>query len=227
MKSRPIVEEFVLPTPEFEEIVLAPRLELGGRTSEEKIAGLISLGRPIVMPVKSNAVRDKQLSAFLAGEEESSRFDLVHVVLSFHPSNELLENVVVSLSLSHRGSPHIPAPIAWSLSPTKVTTSTSKVDRVGLTARLGIVSYQAGQTSQTSAEEPFLVAVGERESDPEWRFTGTRRRPLVGVQALSTIVQAPVYVRVCADLLVAATVRGPVGLIRYRAELTHEYSHFE
>jgi hypothetical protein len=225
MSNGPVVEEVTLPAPILEQVALEPRSELGGRTSEERIAGLISLGRPIAMPVRPEIVKDKQLRAFLTGEKRSSRFAFVHIVISFHPSSQLLESVVVSLSLSHREGPQVPAPIAWSLSPVKVTTPGTVVDKVGLTAKLGVASYEASQTSEASKEDAFLVAVGERESDPEWRFTGTRKRPLVGVHGLSTVVQAPAGVQVFADLLVAATIRRPLGLTRYRAELAHDYSH--
>jgi len=133
--------------------------------------------------------------------------------------------VIVGLYLSHSGDSTIPQPIAWSLWPAKIVTRTTVTDRIGFTAKLVMVSYQESQTSETSVEEPFLLARGKRESDPEWRFTGTRQRPLVGMQALSAVIQAPKDLQVSANFMVAATIRGPLGLVRYRGDLKHEYSH--
>src|SRR5512144_2686230 len=128
MAQPPTVEEIIFTIERLEPVVLAPRLELGGRTSQERIGDLISLGRPIVMPVHPQIVKDKQLRAFLLSEKRNSRFSLVHIVLSFHPTSQSLESVVVSLSLSHRKGPQVPSPIAWSLSPAKLTSPRGIVD---------------------------------------------------------------------------------------------------
>ncbi|MGY4991903.1 hypothetical protein [Streptomyces nigrescens] len=222
-----VVEELQVPKPTMEDVILEPRLELGGRTAEERVAGLISLGRPIVQPLESDVVEDRQLKQFMEGIGASNRFAAVHIVISFHGEGRSLEGVVVALSLSHEGAPEIPAPIAWSLSPLKVAKATSIVGRIGLTAKLGIVSYEMSRASESSVDEPFLIAVGERESDPEWHFVGSKRNPIAGVHTLSAIIQASAKIRVHAGLLVAATIRSRFGLVRYRAQLRHNHSQLE
>lgn len=222
-----VVQEIVLPTPSMEDVVLSPRLELGGQVRDEKLTGLISLGRPEQIPIRSREINDEKLRKFVEQEAGTSRFVLFHIVVSFHPTNQVLEKVVVGLSLSRADANSSRPPIAWSLWPTKMSNTYSFTGKIGFTAKLGILSYEVAQASQSSLDKPFLVAVGERESDPEWQFTGSKQRPLVGIYPLSAVVQAPISGHVLADLLVAATLRGRFGLLRYRAELSHDYAHLE
>lgn len=222
-----VVQEIPLPTATLEDVVLTPRLELGGQVSDEKLTGLISLGRPEHIPIRPREIKDEELRKFVEHEARTSRFVLMHIVVNFHPTPQVLEKVVVGLSLSNAdGSSNAP-PIAWSLWPAKMSSPSSSTGKIGFKADLRILSYEATQESQSSLDKPFLVAVGERESDPEWQFTGSKQRPLVGIYPLSSVIQAPIPGRVRANLLVAATLRGRLGLVRYRADLAHDYSHLE
>jgi hypothetical protein len=227
MPEYPVVQEIVLPTPILEDVILSPRRELGGHTSAEKLAGLISLGRPLIIPIQPSEIENRELRNFVEWESGASRFVLLHIAVSFHPSDQLLVAVSVSLSLSNSDATSDPDPIAWSLWPSKMTTNLKLTEKIGFTAKLGLLSYQMGQDTETSVGDPFLVALGERESNPEWRFTGSRQDPLVGIHFLSAVIQAPLGVRAIANVLVAATVRGRLGLTQYRADLKHDYSRLE
>ncbi|MGW2926093.1 hypothetical protein ACWC8S_14380 [Streptomyces fungicidicus] len=222
-----VVQEIPQPTAALEDVVLTPRLELGGQVSSEKLTGIISLGRPQYIPIRPREIKDEELRQFIEHEARTSRFVLIQIVASFHPTPQLIEKVVVGLSLSNVDGNSKPPPIAWSLWPTKMTSTSSSTGKIGFKADLRILSYEATQESQSSLDRPFLVAVGERESDPEWQFTGSKQRPLVGIYPMSAVIQAPISGRARAGLLLAATLRGRLGFVRYRADLAHDYSHLE
>ena len=61
-----------------------------------------------------------------------------------------------------------------------------------LTAKLMLVEAGLEYTpEQSSREELFVVGMGERDSDPEWRFSATASTPLVGDESLTLIVRVP------------------------------------
>ncbi|MEV6318047.1 hypothetical protein [Streptomyces sp. NPDC051776] len=98
-----------------------------------------------------------------------------------------------------------------------MTTST----HLKLTAKLMLVEAGVECTPEKdSREELFVIGMGERDSDPEWRFSATASTPLVGDESLALIVRVPAGVPALAHITMAATIKQRrLGLIPYRAEL--------
>ncbi|RSS36443.1 hypothetical protein [Streptomyces sp. WAC08241] len=207
------------------DLTLLPTLLLRAPAPPPPLTGRISLGTPVVRPLTGAqaAEGDGDWGAFL--ESEADRYDylLLSLVCSFRPSTDgaPFTDAGIGIRLEAPGLPADHQPIAWSLSPKRRAVPAAPSGSLTLTANLVLVDagveYSPGGGGQ---EKLFVVGMGERDSDPEWRFTATPDTPLVGDESLALIVRTPAGAPARAHVTVAATVRQRrLGLIPYRAEL--------
>ncbi|MFJ7059969.1 hypothetical protein ACIQVA_19990 [Streptomyces microflavus] len=208
------------------DIELVPMLLLRTPIPQPPLTGRISLGTPVVRPVTPTqaAEGDGDWVEFLESQADQYDYLLLSLVCSFRPSPDgtPFVDAGIGIRLEAPGQPADRQPIAWSISPKKralpVTPSSAQLK---LTAKLMLVEAGMEYTpEQGSNEELFVVGMGERDSDPEWRFSATAGTPLVGDESLALIVRLPTSVPARAHITMAATVKQRrLGLIPYRAEL--------
>ncbi|MEI7031675.1 hypothetical protein [Streptomyces pratensis] len=207
------------------DLTLVPALLLQGPALQPALTGRISLGAPVVRPLSGvqAAEGDGDWGGFL--ESQSAHYDylLLSLVCSFRPSPEgaPFTDAGIGIRLEAPGQPVERQPIAWSISPKKRTVPVAPSGSLALTANLMFIDAGVEFTPHEGGrEELFVVGMGERDCDPEWRFTATPDTPLVGDEALALVVRTPAGAPAQAHITVAATVRQRrFGLIPYRAEL--------
>ncbi|MFJ5932859.1 hypothetical protein [Streptomyces sp. NPDC093071] len=204
---------------------LVSTLLLQTPTPQPSLTGRISLGAPVVRPLTGMqaAEGDGDWGEFLDAQSAHYDFLLLSIVCSFRPSSEgtPFANAGIGVRLEAPGQSDDRQPIAWSISPKRRAVPVAPSGSLTLTANLMLVDAGMEFTPhQGGREELFVVGMGERDSDPEWRFTATPDTPLIGDESLSLIIRTPAGVPTQAHIAVAATVKQRrLGLIPYRAEL--------
>ncbi|WP_327417291.1 hypothetical protein [Streptomyces sp. NBC_01233] len=207
------------------DLTLVPTLLLQTPTPQPRLTGRISLGAPVVRPLTGvqAAEGDGDWGAFL--ESQADRYDylLLSLVCSFRPASDgaPFTDAGIGIRLEAPDEPADRQPIAWSISPKRRAVPVPPSGSLTLTANLMLVDAGVEFTPHQGGQEKlFVVGMGERDSDPEWRFTATPGTPLVGDESLALIVRTPAGTPTRAHVTVAATVRQRrLGLIPYRAEL--------
>ncbi|MFJ2186418.1 hypothetical protein ACIOJE_00475 [Kitasatospora sp. NPDC087861] len=211
--------------PVLRDVELSPVPRLNTPTASASLRGRVSLGVAAVrrLTAEQAAQGDEEWLDFLESESAHSDYLLLSLVCAFRPSDN--DDPFVDAGLGIRlEAPDEPAdrqPIAWSIAPKKRLAPGGGVGgRIALTAKLAIIESTLDVTPNQQQEQLFLVGMGERDSDPEWRFKATSSVPLIGDETLTVVVKAPTGATVRAHVSVAATVRQRrLGLIPYRAEL--------
>ncbi|MCX5341904.1 hypothetical protein [Streptomyces atratus] len=207
------------------DIDLVPTLLLQTPTPQPLLTGRISLGTPVVRPLNATqaAEGDGDWVEFLESQADQYDYLLLNLVCSFRPSPDgtPFVDAGIGIRLEAPGEPADRQPIAWSISPKKQALPVTPSAQLSLTAKLMFVEAGVEYTPQQDGrEELFVVGMGERDSDPEWRFSATAGTPLVGDESLALIVRVPTGVPARAHITMAATVKQRrLGLIPYRAEL--------
>lgn len=207
------------------DIDLVPTLLLGTPTPQPSLTGRISLGTPVVRPLTAAqaAEGDEDWADFLESQAGQYDYLLLSLVCSFRPSPDgtPFVDAGIGIRLEAPGEPADLQPIAWSISPKKRAFPVTPSTQLKLTAKLMLVEAGVEYTpEQGGREELFVVGMGERDSDPEWRFSATSGTPLVGDESLALIVRVPAGVPARAHITLAATVKQRrLGLIPYRAVL--------
>lgn len=115
--------------------------------------------------------------------------------VSFRPApDELLERVLFSVLMQNRGEEDEQVPVAFALEPQRLV-SGAYTTRSGVTfgARAGTstvgLSAEASQSEEMEIRQPFVVAAGEGESDPEWRYRRTKTMELDGAHEMAMLVK--------------------------------------
>lgn len=196
-----------------------------GEPARPPLRGRISLGTPLVRRLTAAQATegDEDWLDFL--ESQSGQYDylLLSLVCSFRPSvdGSPFADAGIGIRLEAPGEPVARQPIAWALLPKKRALPVASAAHLTLTARLMFVEAGVEYTPDPNGrEELFVVGMGERDSDPEWRFTATAGTLLVGDETLALIVRVPAGVPAQALITIAATVRQRrLGLIPYRAQI--------
>ncbi|MFF2142086.1 hypothetical protein [Kitasatospora sp. NPDC058190] len=210
--------------PVLRDVELSPVPRLNTPTTSASLRGRVSLGVAAVCRLTAEQATqgDEEWLDFLESESAHSDYLLLSLVCAFRPSDN--DDPFVDAGLGIRlEAPDEPAdrqPIAWSIAPKKRLAPAGRVGRIALTAKLAIIESTLDVTPNQQQEHLFLVGMGERDSDPEWRFKPTSSVPLIGDETLTVVVKAPAGATVRAHVSVAATVRQRrLGLIPYRADL--------
>lgn len=208
-------------TPQID-VDLVPRIELGADNGSA-LPRRLSLGEPVIFALPPSAVDDgSPLGEYLRAEARTSSYYLLDLVVNLRPGKgESFVELGVGVRLSGDDATQ-EQPIAWSLSPQRSAVPSPVKRTIGLTVKAVIVEPKVEQQTETTREETFVVAYGQRESTFEWRYQPAGRLPLDGPLQMHAILKAPVGVTVQADIVVAATLQLPSSVLtrrRYRAEL--------
>lgn len=211
------------PTPLQEiDLVEVPRLQ--SPAPQRRVEGRVSLSTAVVhaLTAEEAAAGEAEWLGFLTAEAPHSDYLLLSLTCAFRPpaNGDPFADAAVGVLLESPGEPADRQPIAWSVSPKKRSHPVERATTVGLTARLAIVETTLEVTPGQGREEIFVIGMGERDSDPEWRVKATGRHPLIGDETFTLIVKAAAGAPVQAHLTVAATIKHRrFGLIPYRADL--------
>lgn len=209
-----------LPGSELVPVVLEARAELHGRLDKAELqTRRVSVGEPQAMPLRPEDLADGPAGEFL--RQQAAAFWLLNLTISFYPEpKEPVDSAAIGLLLSHDGPAGSATPIAWSIWPTKLGAPASQCSTIAVTAKLGLVEPQLSRSTTRESENPFLLGLGERQCDPEWRFRRISGHDIEGIHRLAAIIRAPREVRVTAGVTVAASIcRRVAGLVRYRAAI--------
>jgi hypothetical protein len=188
------------------------------------LEGRVTLGGPLALPLTPDQITDDPvLRAYVEQEAAHSVYHLVHLSLSFagQPGAPRLTSAKIELKLSSTSTGT--EPIAWSMTPLRVT-DTTQMERgftLGPSLKLSEMEASVGEIKQTvtgSRTEVFLQALRELQPDPAWEFTRTRDMDLYGSYRLIMVVRAPLDGATSLSSTVRAATR--TGLLRkYRREL--------
>ncbi len=199
------------------------RGERGNGSSILPLAGRITLGGPYAVPVTPDYVADDpDLRTFVKTEAAHRVYHVVHMSVSFaaEPARPRLYRTAIELRLSGATTP---APVAWSMSPLRVTDSVQveRSFRLGPELKLHDADMSVGEVEQKASwqrTEVFLQAQRVLQSDPAWEFTRTKTMSLYGSYRLIMVVRAGRDETTSIGGTVRAATRGNL-LRRYRREL--------
>lgn len=155
---------------------------------EADLTARLRIGGPLVVPIsESDVAGDPDLLALMRYETASHRFHAVHVACTFTPQgDERFIRAWVGFELT---SDEGEAPIAWSMTPDKLTHPLKLTGSVELGADVKFVGMKSTGTQEREIDEAYLVAINLLRADPTWEFSATPSQPLDVSQRLSLIVQ--------------------------------------
>ncbi|MFI9559085.1 hypothetical protein [Nonomuraea endophytica] len=206
----------------LQEIELVAEPRLNAPMLPPRLKGRVSLNALARALTPEQAAGDEEWLDFLRSEASNSDYIMLSLACAFRPgaaSSPFIE-AVIGVQLESPDHSDRPQPIAWSISPKKRSVPGRRAARISLTAKLAIIESSLEIIPEGEHEELFLIGMGERDSDPEWRFHATSSTPLIGDEMLTIIVKAPAGAPAQARVSMAASVRyRRFGLVPYRAEL--------
>lgn len=141
--------------------------------------------------------------------------ELVRLTLraSFRPAeDEQFERVLVSVLLQGQDRNEHGRPLAFKLTPARLVSGPYTVSQgwtIGAHAGTTGLEATAEASGSTRAEQrpPYVVAAGEGESDPEWRYQRTETMSLEGSHEMGMLVELqPTVVQAEAFISLAGTV---------------------
>ncbi|MFI0723646.1 hypothetical protein [Streptomyces sp. NPDC021224] len=218
------MSQLALPTTPFHDVALESVPRLQSPAPHPRVEGRVSVSTPVVHPLtpREAAADTAEWLGFLTAEAAHSDYLLLSVTCAFRPpaNGDPFADATVGILLEAPGAPADRQPVAWSLSPRHRSRPAGRSTAVTLTARLAIVESTLAVTPGAPRESPFVIGMGERDSDPEWRIHPTSAHPLVGDETFTVIVKAPAATPAQARVSVTATLRHRrLGLLPYRAAL--------
>ncbi|MDT3398736.1 hypothetical protein RKE29_19145 [Streptomyces sp. B1866] len=176
----------------------------------------IMLGGPLSVPVTPELIADDaELRAFVAQEAATAAYHLVHTSLTCdRDGGPALRAVSLGFGLSAgAGAPF--QPVAWSMTPKRLTEAIQTTTSAQLGPQLGFV----GHSRTTQRGRVCLEALRELRSDPGWEIRRTRTVRIGGTYRLTMVVRAPRGAAVRTAVAVRATVRRGLGSRHYRQDL--------
>ncbi|MGK5534227.1 hypothetical protein [Streptomyces sp. URMC 129] len=214
--------EIELPTPAMRPLTMASDDPVRGPADGPAVpplTGRVLFGAPLSVPLTPEfAASDPELELFVRQEAAHSVYHLVRLGIGFaeQPPTPRLESASVHLVLSAPGA--AVQPVAWSMTPERVTEQRERQRTVTLSPQFLFGGLGEVSTTTTAVAEgtPFLLALGARTSEPRWVLRRTRAMPLVGDQPLALIVRAPRGVPASIAATVHASTKSTL-LRRYRA----------
>ncbi|MBD0838738.1 hypothetical protein [Streptomyces sp. TRM68416] len=213
-----------LPPTQLHEIDLVEVPRLQSPAPQHRVEGRVSLSTAVVHPLtpEEAAAGDAEWLGFLTAEASHSDYLLLSLTCAFRPpaNGAPFADAALGVLLESPDEPADRQPIAWSISPKKRSHPVERATTVTLSAKLAIVESSLELTPGQGREDLFVIGMGERDSDPEWRMQATRRHPLIGDETFTLIVKAAAGAPVHARVTLAATIKHRrFGLIPYRADL--------
>jgi hypothetical protein len=218
------VTQLELPLTPLQEIDLVEVPRLQSPAPQHRIEGRISLSTAVVHPLTAEeaAAGEAEWLGFLTAEASRSDYLLLSLTCAFRPpaNGDPFADAAVGVLLESVDEPADRQPIAWSVSPKKRSHPVERATTISLSAKLAIIESSLELAPGQGREDVFVMGMGERDSDPEWRIRPTSRHPLIGDETFTMIVKATTGAAVQAHVTVAATIKHRrFGLIPYRADL--------
>jgi hypothetical protein len=185
----------------------------------------VSIGAADPYPITTSRVTNDPELAFALEHSERHDFYGVYFVCTFlEAASETVEDAMFSVALSYADPAEHDQPIARSLWPRKLTTKPIHLEKAAK-GRIGIkvgadLGFEGGIEERVDVEQCYVVAAGEREPDPEWRFRRTATATLDGAHDLWLVAQVGRGREAVAVYGLAATVRRPkFGISHTRLEV--------
>jgi hypothetical protein len=158
----------------------------------------VSVGRSDVLPVApADVLDDEKLAARLSGLAD--RIVLIRITfrMSLRPGEgERFTRAFFSVVLEAPDQPPEAQPVARLLAPSRLAQGRIAVHK-GITVGLSAGAWGAGlkaegaSSSDTDLERCYVVAAGEGESDPEWRYRETETmKDLEGSYEMGLVAEA-------------------------------------
>jgi hypothetical protein len=204
--------------PELTAYPLITERTLGG--PQHQVETRVSIGTAEPYPITANRVTDDPELATALSHSNRHDYYAIYLVCSFLEAvPEVVEQATFSVALSYADPGSDNQPIAWSLWPRKLVTKPAhqtKSVKGTIGIKLGIDLGLEGSYSEEADEgQCYVVAAGEREPDPEWRFRRTAKVSLDGAHDLWLVAQVERGREAVAVYGVNATVRRPRFGIAY------------
>lgn len=219
--------EIELPDLEWQGVVLRPEQRQtkdvrikDGRSDD--ITGYSSLGQPVSMKLTPERVSDDQaLVGFMEERAGVSDFYLIHLGCTFNPpADDPVVWASLQVFLSRVDGVPEPLPIAWSMTPQRLTAPVESQATARLGAHLKFVEAEIQRTTTLTDNQIYVEALFELEPRPGWQFSRTKSAELHGVQRMSLVAMVPAAVEVRYSLELKASIeRKRWGLIGYQADL--------
>lgn len=214
---------------QWQEVDLEPerRVLLGDEgIAGDRLRGRIALQTPICVELDAEHVKDDEELARLVELEAAERaFYLVHFACTFQATlGEPFHQADLAVTLLGGGEPSNSPPIAFSMSPRRLSFPIESTRKVSLGFKLtslgaGIELGPAVEVGEkATGEEPYLEALNELSSTPGWSFFRTRGAEIRGSHRLNMVVRAPRGCPARGIVQLSATIeRRFLGLVAYRA----------
>jgi hypothetical protein len=176
----------------------------------------LSVGEPLAIRVTPDfAGADAALAQFVAAEEATASYWLVHLACTFAPSNgRRIDEALLSVALERDDGAAAPPPIAWSMAPMVLERPTQQARTLKLGANLQAV--QAGMDAGTTVTgaHVHLRAVGLHESRPAWEFRRTPADEVRGSYRLALVARVPRDAPASGIVAVEATIHEQSRMLR-------------
>ncbi len=211
--------DLLVTRPELTTYALAAERTLGGPQYE--LETRVSIGTAEPYPITANRVTDDPDLAVTLNRYDRHKYYGICLVCSFlGAAPEVVEHATFSVTLSYADPGADDKPIAWSLWPRKLVTKPvhqTKSFKGSIGIKVGIdLRLEGGHSEEADEDQCYVVAAGEREPDPEWRFRRTAKvAALDGVHDLWLVAQVERGREAAVVYGVNAVVRRPKFGISY------------
>jgi hypothetical protein len=197
----------------------------GALVPEEKLGILgkaesrLTVGHSDALPATAaDALNDKQLAAYLDGIADRVAIIRLTFHLSFRPvSGERFEGALFSVVLDAPDASPADQPFARQMAPKTLESGPYKIQGgVGFSFHGEVpviptnVDIHAGRSTSADIQRCYVIAEGEGESDPGWRYQRTKTMDLEGTHEMGLLVQLNRGVTAEARLSLAGTVHAGI-----------------
>ena len=192
---------------------LEQRVTKGSQTAHpppgEQLADRMRIGGPVCVPITLKlAGDDHELLAMLMAEAHDYRYVFLHLACTFQPQeDETFDKAWIQIQLECADGVDMPIPIAWSMTPTKISQPITFSSGLSVGASLKFLHVDGSFQRELARDLIFLEALNEMRADPTWAFSRTRQADLRGSQRLVMVVRAPKAATVRGKLHLKATVQ--------------------
>lgn len=214
----------LLPSPDLPDVAgtLVPldRTTRGvpGTLGSEPLGSRVLVGGPVALTLDPATVEDPAVAAALEGAA-LHHYTTVRLTATFEPApGETFVQAWVQVKL--KGQTGAEPPLAWSMTPDKVSTPRTATAGLQVTANLQLVSIGASRESEVAGERVSVAAINLLRADPAWEFSRTETSEIRWCHDLALMVRSPADTRVVGDLAVVVSVRRRhLKVFPYRVQL--------
>lgn len=176
-----------------------------GTLGTEPLGSRVMVGGPVALTLDPATVEDPAVAAALEAAAVH-HYTAVRLAATFEPApGETFVQAWVQVIL--KGQAGAEPPLAWSMTPDRVSTPRSVTTGVKVTADLKLVSIGASRESEVAGELVSVAAINLLRADPAWEFSRTETSEIRWCHDLALLVRSPAGAQVVADLAVVVSVR--------------------